>query len=245
MQPVTESHQRRNAALDLLKWLAVGCMVLDHLRYVGWSLDFLYVPGRLAFPWFCLAIAVNVARKPGAAIRFGYLGWLLLFSLLAEAPYRAFVGPDEPLNVLPTLALGLLIASASQSRQSRAWLLAAVALLLGVLFREQLMFGLPGVLLPTACLLVLRRPLWWALLPGALCLAGNEWWVIVPAAQQFNPVAAGGVLACLIAPWLGMSLLRMAQGLKVPPMRRWAYAIYPVHFLLLLGLRGLIQRLAA
>lgn len=244
MQPVSPSlqgrTQGRDHALDLLKWLAILSMVLDHLRYVGWSLDVLYVPGRLAFPWFCLAIAANLARKPGVAIRLGYLGWMLLFAVLAEVPYRWFVGPDEPLNVMPTLALGLLVANAWQTRQARSWLLGGVALVLAAICREQLMFGLPGVLLPAACLLVLRRSLWWAALPGALCLAGNEWWVILPAARQHNLVAAGGVLMCLIAPWLGMALLRTCGRLKVPPVRRWAYAIYPIHFLLLLGLRAVI-----
>ena len=57
---VTE--RSRDPALDLIKWLALVCMVLDHLHgvlpptlheYSGW----LKVSGRLAFPLFCLAIA--------------------------------------------------------------------------------------------------------------------------------------------------------------------------------------------
>lgn len=234
--PVTP---RRDPALDLLKWLAMLCMVLDHLRYVGWSVDFLYVPGRLAFPWFCLAIAANLARRPNASLRGRYLLWLLGFALLAEWPYRLFVGPGEPLNVLPTLALGLLLASAVSSRQPRALWLGAGALLVAALGWDHLMFGLPGVLLPTLCLLALRSQVW-LLAAGAVCLWANEWWVILPAAQAYNPVAVGGVLACLLAPWLGVSLLRHGRGLKIVPMRRWAYAIYPLHFLLLLGLRAVI-----
>ena len=105
---------RRDGALDALKWLALLSMVLDHLRYVGLSLDWLYVPGRLAFPWFCLAMAVNLTRardeidrRPGP---WRYLGWLLLFSLLSEIPYRLFIPDPDTLNVLPTLALGLLLS---------------------------------------------------------------------------------------------------------------------------------------
>jgi hypothetical protein len=235
----TPATPRRDPALDLLKWLAMLCMVLDHLRYVGWSVDFLYVPGRLAFPWFCLAIAANLARRPNASLRGRYLLWLLGFALLAEWPYRLFVGPGEPLNVLPTLALGLLVASAVAAPRPRALLLGAGAFLVAALGWDHLMFGLPGVLLPAFCLLALRARVW-LLAAGAVCLWANEWWVIVPAAQAYNPVAIGGVLACLIAPWLGVSLLRHARGLKVAPMRRWAYAIYPLHFLVLLGLRGII-----
>jgi hypothetical protein len=62
---LTQQHLKpRDGALDLLKWLALLSMVLDHLRYVGYSVDLLYVPGRLAFPWFCLAMAANLARAP-------------------------------------------------------------------------------------------------------------------------------------------------------------------------------------
>lgn len=64
----------RNKALDLLKWLAMLSMVLDHLRYVGWSVDFLYVPGRFAFPRFCLAIAVNLSRRSAAIVARGCNG---------------------------------------------------------------------------------------------------------------------------------------------------------------------------
>ena len=34
---------QRDGALDLLKWLALLSMVLDHLRYVGYSVDLLYI----------------------------------------------------------------------------------------------------------------------------------------------------------------------------------------------------------
>ena len=58
----------RDGALDLLKWLALLSMVLDHLRYVGLNLDGLYVPGRLAFPLFCLAIAANLHRARNSPV---------------------------------------------------------------------------------------------------------------------------------------------------------------------------------
>ncbi|WP_218187521.1 TraX family protein, partial [Pseudomonas sp. SHC52] len=101
---------RRDGALDLLKWLALLAMVLDHLRYVGFSADWLYVPGRLAFPGFCLAMAANLARDGAGVMPWRYLGWLLLFSAVSEIPYRLFIPDPSTLNVLPTLVLGLLVA---------------------------------------------------------------------------------------------------------------------------------------
>ncbi|WP_421137395.1 TraX family protein [Pseudomonas sp. NFX15] len=234
--------KQRDGALDLLKWLALLSMVLDHLRYVGYSFDWLYVPGRLAFAWFCLAMAVNLAR--GREVTTGnqwrYLGWLVLFSAVSELPYRLFIAEHDTLNVMPTLVLGLLVARGWQDRTSQARWLAAGALLLAVVFSQWLMFGFFGVLLPLVMLRVLRRPWYFALLAGLVCLAANQWQVLFQAARQGNGVAIPAIVACLFAPWLGLFLLRQAKGVKPPPMRRWAYALYPVHFLVLLALRQVI-----
>lgn len=159
---------QRDGALDLLKWLALLSMLLDHLRYVGISADWLYVPGRLAFPWFCLAMAANLARGGARKTEWRYLGWLLLFSLLSEIPYRLYIPEPDTLNVMPTLALGLLVARGWQDRALISRLLGVSALLVAALFPERLMFGLSGVLLPLAMLLVFRRPWFFSLLPGLL-----------------------------------------------------------------------------
>jgi hypothetical protein len=228
---------RRDGALDLLKWLALLSMVFDHLRYVGFSVDLLYVPGRLAFPWFCLAMAANLARSGASAAPWRYLGWLLLFSAVSEIPYRLFIPDPSTLNVMPTLVLGLLVARCWQTPTLEARCLAVAALLLAALFSSQLMFGFFGVLLPLAMLLVFKRPLYMALLPGLVCVAANQWRVLYGAAWLGDGVAFWGLVACLIAPWLGLMLLRHASRFHPPAMRRWAYGLYPAHFLILLAVR--------
>ena len=226
----------RDGALDLLKWLALLCMVLDHLRYVGLNLDGLYVPGRLAFPWFCLAIAANLHRVRGTQVsgQWRYLGWLLLFSAISEVPYRMFIDDADTLNVLPTLALGLLIARGWQQKALFDRGLAVIAATIAAVFSTQLMFGFFGVLLPLAMLLVFRRPWYFSVLPGVVCVAANQWQVLLASG---TPVALAGLATCLSAPILGLVLLRHAKNASPPPMRRWAYALYPAHFLLLLALR--------
>ena len=227
----------RDGALDLLKWLALLSMVLDHLRYVGLSLDGLYVPGRLAFPWFCLAIAANLHRMKNAQISWRYLGWLLLFSVISEVPYRMFIEDADTLNVLPTLALGLLVARGWQQKAPIDRGLALIAATIAALFSSHLMFGFFGVLLPLAMLLVFSRPWYFSVLPGLVCVAANQWQVLL---NSGTPVALWGLVACLIAPLLGLVLLRHAKSAGPPAMRRWAYALYPAHFLLLLLLRKFI-----
>ena len=229
----------RDGALDLLKWLALLSMVLDHLRYVGLSLDGLYVPGRLAFPWFCLAIAANLHRVRNAPVtgQWRYLGWLLLFSVISEVPYRLFIDDADTLNVLPTLALGLLVARGWQQKALFDRGLAVIALALGAVFSAQLMFGFFGVLLPLALLLVFSRPWYFSVLPGLVCVAANQWQILLSSG---TPVALMGLAACLIAPLAGLVLLRQAKNTRPPAMRRWAYALYPLHFLLLLLVRQVI-----
>ncbi len=234
-------HTHRDTALDALKWLALLSMVLDHLRYFGYPLDPLYIPGRLAFPWFCLAIAAHQARRSRAApLPWRYLGWMLLFSLLSEGPYRLFVGPAETLNVMPTLALGLLIANAWRQRTAVAIALGALALGVGANCSGYLMFGLAGVLLPTAMLMVWNRSLAWQVLPGLVCLLANVWLELLEQSMQGYWVAIVGIFACLLAPALGMSLLRHGRALQMPPLGRWAYGFYPLHFLCLWALKALI-----
>jgi hypothetical protein len=233
----TATAPERDRALDLLKWLAMLSMVMDHLRYVGWDADWLYVPGRLAFPWFCLGIAVNVVRTRTSAarpIRWKYLAWLALFSVIAELPYRLYMAEEvTTLNVLPTLALGLLVAQGGLSSSWPARVLGIAALAIGVLFGPQLMFGMYGVLLPLAFVLVLRTSIWLAIVPGIVCLLSNEWPKIIDGMLWGDLISIGALVACLMAPLLGLAILRWRLSFGVWTMRRWAYAIYPVHFLVL------------
>ncbi|WP_338120777.1 TraX family protein [Azotobacter chroococcum] len=236
----------REAALDLLKWLAFASMLLDHLRLIWPARIWLYVPGRLAFPFFCLIVAVNLARPragpPRRAALARYLGWLLLFALLSEWPYRLLVGSPDSFNVLPTLALGLLLANAARPCPPAERLLGVAALGLALVLHKRLMFGACGALLPAAFLLALQRPRWGWLLPAGLTVMANYWPALYIDARLGQPFALAVILACFLAAPLGLLLLRRAPGLPVPPLRRWAYAFYPGHFLLLHGLREWLQR---
>lgn len=231
----------RCAGLDLIKWAAILSMLADHLRYLWPGADALFVVGRLAFPLFCLAIALNVQRSPPqcfpARRHVRYLGWMLLFSVLAEAPYRWLDHGSATFSVMPTLALGLLLAWGVQHRHWLARGAALVALLLAGLFSQQLMYGLPGVLLPAAILLGahLRGAFW--LLPCALAVAGNftnSWLRQHPLAPMALLVALVAALALPVGAWL----LRQVHW-RVPPVGRWGYAFYPLHLLVIKGVQAL------
>jgi hypothetical protein len=230
----------RDAALDLLKWLALLSMLIDHLRHVWPLLYAVYIPGRLAFPLFCLAIAANLVRptaRPRAPLPLRYLGLLLMFALISEWPYRLLVQAPQSLNVLPTLVLGLLIASGVQQPHGQARWLALGALLLAVAAHSWLMFGLAGALLPAAFVHALNRPYPAWIWPLLLSLIANYWPPFYAEAARGEPFAWAVILSCALAPLLGLWLLRQPLRISVPPVRRWAYLFYPGHFLVLVALR--------
>ncbi len=231
---------QRDAALDLLKWLALLGMLLDHLRHVWQQAIWVFVPGRTAFPFFCLIVAANLARRrrqpQRRSAQMRYLGWLLLFALFSEWPYRLLVEYPASVNVLPTLALGLLLANAALQPYLPERLLGLAALALALWFDEELMFGAFGVLLPAAFVFALdRRPRAW-LLPAGVAVAANA--DGFSAVRMFGPLFVALVYgACFAAPLFGLWLLRRSPAFPVAPLRRWAYAFYPGHFLMLYGLR--------
>lgn len=213
-------------------------MLADHLRFLWPAADGLFVVGRLAFPLFCLAIACNVARSvPGSLFRRAnarYLGLMLLFSLLSEGPYRWLDNGSQTLSVMPTLTLGLLVAWAVHHPQAWARLAGFGALVLAALFSERIMYGVPGVALPAACLVALQNGRWGWVLAGLLAMAGNltNSWLFGHLWEPFTWLVL--VSAALALP-LGNRLLQV-EGWRVIPVGRWGYGFYPLHLLAIQGL---------
>jgi hypothetical protein len=227
---------KRDANLDLVKWLAMLTMVLDHLRYL-WpqAADWLFVIGRLAFPLFCLGIAANVFRsRPGQLYTDGnarYLAWLLAFSILSELPYRLLSTESSTLNIMPTLMLGLLIAWGVHHRGRDGLLLGVMTLAVVIVLHERLMYGVFGALLPAALLLAIQRPGPGWLLPAALCVLANSRnrWAVGWELHDLG----GSITVEFMAPLLGLWLLRMKIDWRVWPVRRWGYLFYPGHMAVL------------
>ena len=228
----------RSYSLDLVKWLALLTMLLDHLRFVWPQLSGLLVPGRLAFPLFCLAIAANVHRSQRGEVFTStnqrYAVSLLVFALISELPHRLLVGVDSPtVNVLPSLLLGLMVAWGVHHRTFSSIALAIVALVVSIALQPWIMYGMPGVLLPATLLMVMGKPHTTWLIPATLFLLANISMDVLAAAitGELYPVILAGTLlgAPLIALWLEGTKVMFA----IPSVGRWAYWFYPSHMLVL------------
>lgn len=232
----------RDTNLDLIKWLAMLTMLLDHLRHVWPETDWLFIVGRLAFPLFCLGIAANVARSQSGELytddNVRYLGWMAAFAVISELPYRLLSSDSSTINVMPSLMLGLLIAWGAHHRGRDGFVLALTGVAVAVLIRERLMYGVFGALLPAALLLAIQRPgLAW-LLPAALCVLANSRnrWL---AEWELQPYTLLIVTTAFVAPLLGLWLLRRPSHFRIWPVKRWGYWFYPAHLAALHLIRSL------
>jgi hypothetical protein len=232
----------RHAGQDLIKWIALFTMVLDHMRLAWPSTGDLFVLGRLSFPFFCVALAINVSRnQPGDFFNRSngrYLGLLVFFAFLSEVPYR-LVGTSGTFNVLVTLALGLLVAWGVHHRTLASLVLAVGAIAGGYLLSEPLMFGFIGILVPAALVLALKRPECFALLPVVLCVMINTRTGLFERAAQLEPFAVVALTVAALAPLLGLALFWSRLPFKVLPVTKWSYWFYPGHLVALLTIRNL------
>lgn len=241
--------QLRERGLDLVKWLALASMALDHLRFLlpGQPLlAWCFVPGRLAFPLFCLALAANLARqRPGVFARTAqrHIGGLLLFAALSEPAHDLLLGNAHKFNILASLALGWGIAWGLYARRHGPLLLAVLLLLGAAWLRSRLTYGLPGVLLPSLCLQALQRGGPWPALATLAVLLANFTPRLGAALLAGQPRDWLIVASCLAALPLGLWLLHapLPPRLRIPAVGRWAYFFYPLHMLAIAAAAALLR----
>lgn len=243
----------RIVALDLLKWVAIVTMVIDHAVYLApESLSVWHVPGRVAFPLFCLVIATHVFRQqPGQLASPSNWAWakkLLIYGCIAQPAFTLYIGSATG-DIMFTLVLGLALALAYQHRSTFP---VAPLMFLGVLafsFKWQTVvsYGLWGVLLPVAFLYALtKRTFETWLVPAFVAFGANVPdagmlfdLVIDPVATaSVNMLTIAGAFVAGITCWVGLFVCRQTISFRVPAVAGWAYGFYPAHLIVfaLLGL---------
>ncbi|RJX83396.1 TraX family protein [Pseudomonas sp. LS-2] len=232
----------RKHGLDLIKWIALITMVIDHLRLVWPELAITFIPGRISFPFFCLAIAANVARTtprrmitPSSA---RYVAFMVFFSLISEPPYRWFYD-SQTLNVFPSLTLGLLVALGFHQRSHAGAVLAVAALTIGLIYQQSLMYGVYGLLLPAAFTIAVTKPAHPALaiLPALLCVLMNSRHGALGRMLDLDGYAAATLLTAFLSAFLGLWMLRRPWEVRLWKVTQWGYWFYPGHMLALQLLR--------
>jgi len=93
---------------ELLKWIAIVTMTIDHLGAILCS-DYtvLRIVGRLSFPIFCYLLILGMESTKKLR---NYFIRLFLFALISQVPFDLAFGfkPFEHLNIFFTLSSGVL-----------------------------------------------------------------------------------------------------------------------------------------
>ncbi|MBE6957662.1 MAG: TraX protein [Ruminococcaceae bacterium] len=223
---------------SMLKLLAVILMFIDHFAstmvYVlpvlatpftvlGKELTIYWIMrkiGRMAFPIFCFLIAEGYCHTKNKA---KYALRLLLFALISEIPFDLMFFTRFDLNaqnVFFTLFSGLMLICLFESKEKQ---LLKFVMMGGVCFLTHYLatdYGMPGALLVLA-IYILRHH---------------------PAAQALicYPLLSGGLAA--EAAFIPINMYNGQRGfIKGPVLKFLFYAFYPLHILILVGIRYLMQ----
>ena len=241
---------------NVLKWVAIAAMLIDHTAAVlgGWlpplCSGLMRDVGRIAFPIFAYGIAQGCVYTHSAR---RYLGRLLLFAFLSEIPYRLALEAGSRSfglhNVFFTLLAGAACCQIVKFCKSkgRRWAWAAVApvaaivLLCEILGTDYGGFGVLCVLLPY---------LFWESKPARIIALGSVvafLYVVVSHFQGFsyplwwmeNPSALGGMLRQTLFALAGVGLIALYNGQPGSKKGKWVfYVFYPAHLLALWLLRA-------
>lgn len=214
-----------DGTLEALKWLGLVLMALDHAnRFLfGDRLPFVFEAARLVMPLFGFVLAYHLSRpdalRRGVHVR--VMRRLLLFGLLATAPFLALVG-WWPLNILFTLLVSVAILYLAERGRPVHQLAAGVLLTVGGMVVE---FWWPALLCVMSAWAWCRQPT-----PGRLLL-----WAAATASLGL----VNGNLWSLLAVPLVLAASRI--DLRLPRWRLVFYGFYPAH----LAALWLVQRLLA
>ncbi len=218
-----------DGTLELLKWLAVVLMTIDHInKYLfAHSHPWMFYLGRLAMPIFTAVLAYNLAR-PQAYEKGLYkrtFGRLMLFGLISTPTYVAIGSTFDdslwPLNIMFLFAAIVVCLWLIELDDISTKVLMVVTFIVMGFLAEYLWFGIGfGI----AVWYYSKRPSWTAAIFGVLFCAtlnvfNNVYWSL-----------------------LALPLLFLAPRIKlrVPRLRLAFYAYYPLHLAVLWGLQHVI-----
>lgn len=231
-------NSKRNAGLDLIKWLAIITMVVDHLRLINALSEYnniLVVIGRFAFPLFSFVLAVNfhriITNKKYTALK-PYLFNLGIFSIFSEIPYRLLEQNPTTINVMPTLLLGLIFMILIESKLKFKYLILALLSTALIFLSHWIMYGFLGVLLPMACLFALKlKNKFWVILPMLIAALCNAQYLL--NAVKLMPLLFYSIITCAaLAILFAFILIKLKINWKVLAVGHWGYWFYPVHLFL-------------
>lgn len=225
---------------SMLKLIAVISMFIDHsgfvfcyefpemtqtlFRFMGQNVTLYYMlrkVGRLAFPIYCFLIGEGLTHTKNQKI---YLLRLLVFALISEIPFNLMVSgklfTSANQNVFFTLFLGALSICLYENMKNRLLNALLMLAILAVSIHLKADYGAAGVVVILLIYILKDRPI-------VQALAGY-------------PLFSGGIWAT--AAFIPINLYNGQRGFIKSRVLQYAfYLFYPLHMLLLVGIKSLLK----
>ncbi|MEM6452672.1 MAG: TraX family protein [Cyanobacteria bacterium P01_D01_bin.105] len=213
-----------------IKLIAAVTMLIDHIGAVFFPEQLIFrVIGRISFPLFAWLAAQGQAHTRNLSY---YLIRLLALGLLTQPIYNRILQLVEPtytfqLNILFTLALGIVFTSVLQAIRSR-WFKAGLWLLGWML--DIVLIPIEGGFWSVATVWLMSK------LRPENRLRNRLLWYGGYALFVSMPIFSYGALWVEI-PTVLCPLITFRYGGKQGHKARWFYAFYPLHFAALIAIK--------
>ena len=221
---LTPGTMRLSLSSSTLKIIAAVTMVIDHIGLVFLPEQIFWrIIGRISFPLFALLLADGCRHTQSLT---QYIKRLTLLAVLSQIPFTLMLWaaglPVDVLNIFFTLIAGLLaLAAFRHLALTQSVSILFLILLVADLFHFD--YGAYGVVLVLVSYIALSRRDF-----GMALLALLHLTTIIPALES-------GVLSIQLFAVLSLPFIAFYSGrLGVHLPRRFFYAFYPVHIVILL-----------
>lgn len=236
--------------LDLIKWVALITMLIDHLRFLTPTYSkfdlWCYSIGRLAYPLFLFAMAHYFYRSKDETHSLAsdqrYFKNLILYALLSEIPYQFYFKNTHSLNIFATLILCFVLLYAYVRKPAHAGIYFFSPLIL-ILILNQTHFSIQYDVLGVYAILCFYLAFFnkkLIFLPILISIMFNLY-LVFNLSNDFSFIFDTQLwkmsLAFIIILILGIGLsyqyLNQDVKFNIPPVNKWAYGFYPAHLLML------------
>lgn len=232
-------NMKRMVSADLLKWLALITMFIDHIG--AGIIEKCYMPqlktfdiiirciGRSSFPIFCFLLVEGYVHSRN---RWKYALNLLIFAIISEIPFDYLVSQGftwDFQNVYVTLLIGLLMMMVCGKIQERKivggiWIEVVVAILFAIgteLLKSD--YASWGIVLIFILFELKDKPRW------TLCLAGSLF-------MFTNTSEIPAIIAFIF-----IFLYNGKRNVNINKYKYLFYSFYPLHLAIYCGIRYLLM----
>ena len=215
------SLQRFDSGRELLKWIAIISMTIDHVGAILYpEFTALRIIGRLSFSLFAYLLILGMENTRN--IRYYFIR-LFIFAFISQAPFFLALnsGPFDSLNIFFTLSSGLLFVYLLKKNS----VFVVIPLLASLILPFD--YGIYGVAV-IGCMYILKKDTKF----GVFSLVLLNMLFLVPWSIQFLSISA--IPLILLHKNGLLTLTKYSEEYTIPVWRKYVFYIYyPLHLILL------------